>query len=616
VVLDLPAPQLGSGRVEAAGIATPGSPRRRVAGRLPEPARLPLVRLPEASLEAPELIAARPPERSAVAVALAPTSAAVQVAPPVPSLAYDAFEDTGLAVMPEQITRGVQAADAHEGAPGLAAGAAPQDLFPAPALRAPVLASASEWPANAPLADHPASAGPQVTLDPQPGAAHPIAGPLSGGAHLGDLDLAPALRPLPEPHEVQAGPGTLIGTAAHIAQPASGGPAALVGPTLAGPEPAIAQSPAAEAAVLEMQAEPEPVMPSSRLAIAMPEQDFAMTRPLPGPVVAPATPIAPEPVRVVAPSVPEAPFPPGASPTFSYEDELILQIETTRARVSDTIIAYGTRSGVYLPFGAMARFLDLAIAVSDDGHYASGWFLSEDRTIVIDLRQGTMTLNGNQSAIARGTAIAFDGELYLRTEEFASLLPLRVTTNLRAQAVKIETLEEFPFEQRIARDQERQRLASRNERDMGTNWPREETPWTAFSVPMTDVELRAATDSSQGARIEGDVRIAGDLAFMTARAYLSGSSRDGFTGARIELGRRDPDASLLGPLRATEFQLGDVATTSLPLGLRGISGRGAAITNSPIDRASLFDAVDLRGELPEGYEVELYRNEILIGSTR
>jgi hypothetical protein len=133
---------------------------------------------------------------------------------------------------------------------------------------------------------------------------------------------------------------------------------------------------------------------------------------------------------------------------------------------------------------------------------------------------------------------------------------------------------------------------------------------------MTDVELRAATDSSQGARIEGDVRIAGDLAFMTARAYLSGSSRDGLTGARIELGRRDPDASLLGPLRATEFQLGDVATTSLPLGLRGISGRGAAITNSPIDRASLFDAVDLRGELPEGYEVELYRNEILIGSTR
>jgi hypothetical protein len=482
VVLDLPAPQFGRGRVEAAGIATRRSPRQRVAARLPQPARHPLVRLPEASLEAPELIAARPPERSAVAAAFAPTSAAVQVAPPVPSIAYDALEDTGLAVArplqgaqsglavkPEQIMRGVQVVDAPEAAPGLAAGAAPQDLFPAPALSAPVLASASEWPANAPLADHAASAGPQVAVDPQPGAARPIAGPYSGADHLGDMDLAPALRAVPEPQEAQAGPGTLIGTTAHIAQPAHGGPAALAGPPLAGPEPAIAQSPVAEPAVVEMQAEPEPAMSSSRLAIAIPEQDFAMTRPSPGPVAAPATPIAPEPVRVVAPSVPEAPFPPGASPTFSYEDELILQIETTRARVSDTIIAYGTRSGVYLPFGAMARFLDLAIAVSDDGHYASGWFISEDRTIVIDLRQGTMTLNGNQSAIARGTAIAFDGELYLRTEEFASLLPLRVTTNLRAQAVKIETLEEFPFEQRIAREQERQRLASRNERGRGTN---------------------------------------------------------------------------------------------------------------------------------------------------
>jgi hypothetical protein len=206
VVLDLPAPQLGNGRVEAAGIATRRSPRQRVAARLPEPARLPLVRLPEASLEAPELIAVRPPERSAVAAAFAPPSAAVQVAPPAASLAYDALEDTGLAVarplpgaqsglaaMPEQIKRSVQAADAPEAAPGLAAGAVPQDLFPVPALRAPVLASASEWPASAPLADYPASAGPQVPVDPQPAAARPIAGPLSGAAHLGDIAVPRAI---------------------------------------------------------------------------------------------------------------------------------------------------------------------------------------------------------------------------------------------------------------------------------------------------------------------------------------------------------------------------------------------------------------------------------------
>ena len=364
----------------------------------------------------------------------------------------------------------------------------------------------------------------------------------------------------------------------------------------------------------------------TRLAVAVPSA--AKPRPAQAgdvsvaPPPGPAPPIAVGSVPISGKSTVNAytasptPFPPGAEPTFSYDDELILQIETSRREMTDTIIAYGTRGGVYLPFGALTRFLDLAFAVSDDGHFASGWFLSEDRTLSINLREGRMLLAGKEIALSRGEAIAFDGELYLRAEDFAKIFPLRLTTNLRAQLVRVETLETFPFEQRLAREKARERLEGKNGAKRSDLWPREATPWQAFAMPMTDIELRAASDSSLGTRVEGDLRLAGDLAFMTARAYLSGSSRDGLTGARIELGRRDPDAGLFGPLRATEFQVGDVSTQALPLGLRGISGRGAAITNAPIDRASLFDAIDLRGELPEGYEVELYRNDILIESTR
>ncbi len=353
--------------------------------------------------------------------------------------------------------------------------------------------------------------------------------------------------------------------------------------------------------------------PGPRLALAMPMQAPEPSKPTVQPDHQ-----APSAAPVAAKAFPEseAPFPPGAQPSFSYDDELILQVETAKREMSDTMIAYGTRSGVYIPFGALTRFLDLSIAVSDDGHFASGWFLSADRTITINLREGKMILSGKETALERGEAIAFDGELYLRAEHFAKIFPLRLNTNLRAQVLHIETLEEFPYAQRLARERARELLEGRKGGGQARQWPREETPWRAFSAPMTDIELRAASGSSLGTRLEGDLRIGGDLAFMTARAYLSGSTRDGLTGARIELGRKDPDGRLFGPVRATEFQIGDVATQALPLGLRGIGGRGAAITNAPIDRASLFDAIDLRGELPEGYEVELYRNDILIDSTR
>jgi len=300
---------------------------------------------------------------------------------------------------------------------------------------------------------------------------------------------------------------------------------------------------------------------------------------------------------------------------FGYDDELILQISVAGVPGDDTVIAYGTRGGIYLPLGELARLLDLAISISDDGHFASGWFIDEKRTISVDLRRRIAIVAGREIPISRQDAAAFDGELYLLAERFSDFFPLTMTPDLRDQAVHINTLEPFPSQERLAREAERARLENRGRGEM-RRWPRQETPWRALSLPMIDVEARAVSDSALGTRGETDLRLSADLAWLTTQAYLGVTTRDGLVSAHIEMGRRDPDADLLGPLRATEFQVGDIATTQLPMGLRGIAGRGLAITNAPLESVSLFDKLDLRGNLPAGYEVELYRNDVLLGSTR
>ncbi|MCB9868048.1 MAG: hypothetical protein H6816_15585, partial [Phycisphaerales bacterium] len=302
-------------------------------------------------------------------------------------------------------------------------------------------------------------------------------------------------------------------------------------------------------------------------------------------------------------------------PEFSYDDELILRISVTGTPGDDTVIAYGTREGIYLPFGELVRLLDLAITVSDEGHFASGWFLDEKRTISLDLRQRKAILAGKEVPIAKSDAVSFDGELYLRSDKFGEYFPLRITPDLRDQAIHIKTLEPFPFEERMAREAQRAKLNGQGPGE-AKRWPREETPWRALSLPMADVELRAVSDNGYGTRGEADLRVAGDLAFLTAQAYLAASTRDGLTSAHVAMGRRDPDADLLGPLGATEFQVGDIATAQMPMGLRGTAGRGFAVTNAPLESVSVFDKLDLRGVLPTGYEVELYRNDVLLGSTR
>ncbi|MBD2843114.1 hypothetical protein [Erythrobacter rubeus] len=303
-----------------------------------------------------------------------------------------------------------------------------------------------------------------------------------------------------------------------------------------------------------------------------------------------------------------------SEPVFTLNDELILQFKVRGIDATDTIIVYGTREGLYLPVGELTRILDLAVRVSDDGHYANGWFLTENRTVTLDLRNNRLTTNGGSRPLLPDEVQAFEGEMYLRSDLFAEILPVKLEPNLRTQSVLLTTLEPFPFEERLRRESERARLKARQGQGEEMQWPRQETPWLAASLPLADVELRAVSDSTMDERLEGDFRFGGDLAFMTAQAFLSATTRDGLVASLVQLGRRDGDGDLLGPLKASEFQVGDVATVSMPVGLRGRAGRGGFVSNRPFQAASVFEQIDLRGVLPDGYEVELYRNDILIGS--
>ena len=370
------------------------------------------------------------------------------------------------------------------------------------------------------------------------------------------------------------------------------------------------------------------VLPATAL-FAMPVAAMAAPDPTPAPGPLPVAGPDPAPPQMASPpSVPALPGPgpvhaalPGvpvasAYPTLSADDELILEVRTQRREMTDTLTAHGLRGGVYLPMSDIARFLDLPINVSDDGHYANGWYLSPLRTVSINLRAGTINLAGHESVVNKADFAAYDGELWVKAERLTEILPIKLATDLRAQSVVIKTLEPFPFEQKADRETARERLANAGGHGAGPVFERQETPYLLYDMPISDVELRTTGAEGIATHLEGDFRADGDLLFMTARSFLSLSSSSGLIAARFELGRRDPEAKLLGPLHATEFEMGDVATESMAVGLRGVAGRGFALTNEPLEHASVFETMDFRGDLQSGFEVELYRNDALIASTR
>lgn len=314
-----------------------------------------------------------------------------------------------------------------------------------------------------------------------------------------------------------------------------------------------------------------------------------------------------------APALPlAAPSAPPLIPAFRPEEELILQVRTDKWILDQAFSGYSTPTGTYLPLGAFARLLDLAISVDGDSGRAEGWFLDTNNTFRIDVNAGFVETREGRRSLKPGDAVAALGDIYVRPAALSQWFPINAEVSLPKQQVQLKLLASFPFEARMQREEKRGLIGIGSGQRIA--YPRFATPYEMLTAPAVDINIRATTGSGQRTTSQYDLRASGDLAFMNADLFVSGDREDALRDMRFVLRRRDPDRQLLEPLGLSLIELGDTSSATLPIGVRSRTGRGIVFGNVPLDRSSVFDAIDLRGELPIGYEVELYRNDVLIGS--
>ena len=302
-----------------------------------------------------------------------------------------------------------------------------------------------------------------------------------------------------------------------------------------------------------------------------------------------------------------------AVPVLRPQDELLLQVRTDKWILDEAFSGYSTATGSYLPLGSFSRLLDFAIVVDSDSGRAEGWFLDPKNTFRIDVNAGFVETKDGRKPLKPGDAIATLGDIYVRPALLAQWFPLEANVDLAKQQVQLKLLQTFPFEAKMAREQSRESLGFRSAAQR-IAYPREATIYEMMSAPALDVNIHATTGTRQETTSQYDVRASGDLGFMSTDLFLSGDRKNPLGDARFVMRRRDPDGQMLGPLGLTLIEVGDTSSLAEPIGPRSRTGRGIVFGNVPVDRGSVFDKIDLRGELPIGYEVELYRNDVLISS--
>ncbi len=151
------------------------------------------------------------------------------------------------------------------------------------------------------------------------------------------------------------------------------------------------------------------------------------------------------------------------------------------------------------------------------------------------------------------------------------------------------------------------------------NLPKVRLPYRLWRAPALDFVVSAgvAYQASTGMRVDrhASIMAAGEIAHFSYETTLTTDRKGQPHSLRLRAYRSDPEGGLLGPLDATHFAVGDVASQPSRL-LNVSSGRGAEITNRPLFNPVAFDRTRFEGELPAGWDAELYRNGELLAFSR
>lgn len=296
------------------------------------------------------------------------------------------------------------------------------------------------------------------------------------------------------------------------------------------------------------------------------------------------------------------------------DEQFLLDVSLRRLKLGDGVRAYVTPSGPCLVFGDFLTALDVPMKIDLEAGRASGWAFSEKNQLVIDKTGSSAVINGKREAFSittvrdtpEGWCVAADA----LERWFGLSLSAKTGISLLEVSSEVKLPVELAAERRLRAAQLKRKASIET-----TELPRVRLPYRLWRAPALEfmVNAGATYSAASGVKLDRSTAIAGagEVAAMSYSFRVSGSNKRAVDTVRAKLYRSDPDGGLLGPLRATHFAIGDVDGARSGMGGGGV-GRGLVVTNEPLNHRSNFDRTSFSGELPDGWDAELYRNDSLV----
>ena len=300
------------------------------------------------------------------------------------------------------------------------------------------------------------------------------------------------------------------------------------------------------------------------------------------------------------------------------DDSWLFDIRSGQYRLGDGVRGYQTPQGICVDLGDIVLALDLAVRIDRKLRRATGWVFDERRSLTIDREAGEVRAGSQSFAIAAHAIRDTPAGWCVDLDRLNQWLGVPLAADLSNAVLRIDSKDKLPFQLAAERRARAAGIRPQARFDLAS-LPQASRPYRAWATPSVDVVASAGLVSDKRGGSHGRARYeifaASELLGQSFDARLSSNDQAAPDSLRMRLYRTDPQGRLLGPLKATHYAAGDVSLLSTGIAAQSVPGRGAVVTNRPVDRPDSFDRTSFRGDLPAGWEAELYRNGQLLAFT-
>ncbi|MBN1783838.1 MAG: hypothetical protein JW812_02630 [Alphaproteobacteria bacterium] len=268
--------------------------------------------------------------------------------------------------------------------------------------------------------------------------------------------------------------------------------------------------------------------------------------------------------------------------------------------------------GVYLPLSDLVTGFEFPITVNPETGTAEGWFMKESRSFKLNLSDASLVSDRVSFSLTPDDVKWADDDIYIHSSLVDKLFPVRTTVNTADLMLHVEALEPMPFEERVEREKKRKLLREQRFKQASfedgylenTDWF--SFPFLDFGVSYTQYNRPTEVAETTSYTLSGNQLFLGlDTSF---NFYGNSASEDRF--ARVNLSRYKPNSDILG--FAKFIEMGDINTYDVDLISTSTTGRGINLSSFDEKGNGTQRNYKLQGQLTQGWEVEVYRNNVLM----